>query len=113
MFTLGGVTGLVLANSELDIVLHDSYFVVAHFHYVLSLGATLGLLSAILQTYQQVLGTTLNDYQMRVMCGLLLCATNTVFWPMHATGLLGFPRRISDYTDQFVTYSTTSYLGIT
>lgn len=111
MFTIGGCTGLVLGNSELDLTLHDSYFVVGHFHYVLSLGASIGLLCCLCSCYQALFGITTDDYMVRVTCGLLLLATNTLFWPMHLTGILGFPRRISDYPDQFISYSATSYAG--
>jgi cytochrome c oxidase subunit 1 len=111
MFTIGGCTGIILGNSELDLVLHDSYFVVGHFHYVLSLGASLGLLSCLVACYQALFGVSSDDYPIRIACGLLLLATNVLFWPMHIYGLLGYPRRISDYPDQFISYSATCYAG--
>lgn len=79
MFVLGGVTGLVLANSEIDLVMHDSYFVVAHFHYVLSLGAVFGFLCGLCVVYQLVLGVVMAEHTMRLFCGLLVLGTNTVF----------------------------------
>jgi len=79
MFVLGGVTGLVLANSEIDLVMHDSYFVVAHFHYVLSLGAVFGFLCGLCVVYQLVLGVVMAEHSMRLFCGLLVLGTNTVF----------------------------------
>jgi len=79
MFTLGGVTGLVLANSEIDMVMHDSYFVVAHFHYVLSLGAVFGFLCGLCVVYQLLFGVIATEHAMRLFVGLLLLGTNTVF----------------------------------
>jgi len=79
MFVLGGVTGLVLANSEIDLIMHDSYFVVAHFHYVLSLGAVFGFMCGLCVVYQLVLGIVLGEHTMRLCVGLLLLGTNTVF----------------------------------
>jgi len=111
MFTIGGCTGLILGNSELDLTLHDSYFVVGHFHYVLSLGASIGLICAVCACFQAMFGITSDDYLVRVACGLVLLATNTLFWPLHIAGILGFPRRVSDYPDQFVSYAATSYAG--
>lgn len=79
MFVLGGVTGLVLANSEIDLVMHDSYFVVAHFHYVLSLGAVFGFLCGLCVVYQLVLGVVMAEHTMRLFVGMLVLGTNTVF----------------------------------
>jgi len=79
MFVLGGVTGLVLANSEIDLVMHDSYFVVAHFHYVLSLGAVFGFMCGLCVVYQLLLGVVMAEHTMRLFVGLLVLGTNTVF----------------------------------
>lgn len=79
MFVLGGVTGLVLANSEIDMVMHDSYYVVAHFHYVLSLGAVFGFLCGLCMGYQLVVGGVLGELLMTVWIGVILICTNTVF----------------------------------
>jgi len=97
MFIIGGITGLVLANVGLDVLLHDTYFVVAHFHYVLSLGATVGVMSGFLHYITRWLFV---EYSfLFVMCCffLVLTGSNFVFFPLHLTGLLSFPRRISDY----------------
>lgn len=104
-FVIGGVTGLLMANSELDIALHDSYFVVAHFHYVLSLGALFGLMVGVCCLYYCLTGNYLTEHLARLVVLLVLLGTSAVFWPMHASGLLGCPRRISDYSDQYVGYS--------
>jgi len=79
MFLLGGVTGLVLANSELDLVLHDTYYVVAHFHYVLSLGAVFGLLVGLTITHELLLGYRLPAWSTRVQLAVLLAGTTSVF----------------------------------
>jgi len=79
MFLLGGVTGLVLANSELDLVLHDTYYVVAHFHYVLSLGAVFGLLVGLTATHELLIGHRLPLWASRVQLGVLLAGTTSVF----------------------------------
>jgi cytochrome c oxidase subunit 1 len=111
MFTIGGVTGVLLGNSELDNIMHDSYFVTAHFHYVLSLGATIGLLAALVQCVQLVFGLALDDKLLRISVGLLLLGTNTLFWPMHITGMLGYPRRIAAAPDQYSSLGASSYAG--
>lgn len=79
MFLLGGVTGLVLANSELDLVLHDTYYVVAHFHYVLSLGAVFGLLVGLTATHELLVGHRLPIWAIRVQLAVLLAGTTSVF----------------------------------
>lgn len=79
MFLLGGVTGLVLANSELDLVLHDTYYVVAHFHYVLSLGAVFGLLLGVVTTHELLVGYRLPLWAGRVQLALLLVGAISVF----------------------------------
>lgn len=79
MFLLGGVTGLVLANSELDLVLHDTYYVVAHFHYVLSLGAVFGLLVGLTATHELLVGHRLPIWTARIQLVVLLVGTTSVF----------------------------------
>lgn len=79
MFVIGGVTGLLMANSEVDAVIHDSYYVVAHFHYVLALGAVFAFALGIVAVYQCLLGVVVGEYGARVAVGLLLIGTNAVF----------------------------------
>jgi cytochrome c oxidase subunit 1 len=97
MFLIGGITGLLLANVGLDILLHDTYFVVAHFHYVLSLGAVIGVFSGFLHFL--VLWLPCEFYLFYIYCLFILIffGANMVFFPLHCLGLLAFPRRISDY----------------
>jgi len=99
MFLLGGVTGLCLANSELDLSLHDTYYVVAHFHYVLSLGAVFGLLVGLVSTHELLLGYRLPAHLARVQVSTLLAGTTSVFWAMHISGAMGLPRRMPDAPD--------------
>nr|QHQ98622.1 cytochrome c oxidase subunit 1 [Namystynia karyoxenos] len=112
MFVLGGVTGLVLANSEIDVVMHDSYFVVAHFHYVLSLGAVFGFFSGSLALVTMTLGISVNELEFRIFVVCVIVGANLVFWQMHSLGLLGFPRRIADYCDVFFFSSATITVGL-
>lgn len=79
MFLLGGVTGLVLANSELDLVMHDTYYVVAHFHYVLSLGAVFGLLVGVVVTHELLVGYRIPLWASRVQLLVLVAGTTSVF----------------------------------
>lgn len=102
MFLLGGVTGLVLANSELDLVLHDTYYVVAHFHYVLSLGAVFGLLVGLVSTHEMLLGYRVQAYSGRVQVLVLLAGTTSIFWAMHLSGAMGLPRRMPDAPDMYM-----------
>jgi len=102
MFLLGGVTGLVLANSELDLVMHDTYYVVAHFHYVLSLGAVFGLLTGVVVTHELLVGYRVPLWVARVQLLVLLTGTTSVFWGMHLSGAMGLPRRMPDMPDLFL-----------
>ena len=98
MFLLGGITGLMLANAALDVLLHDTYFVVAHFHYILSLGAVIGSLAMLFYLYPSVYENETKLTRENILMMTLFIGSNLVFLPMHGLGLLGFPRRVSDYT---------------
>lgn len=102
MFFLGGCTGLVLANCDIDMFMHDSYFVVGHFHFVLSLGAVYGFLCGQCLVYQMSLGLGLLCGLGRLVVMLVVFGSNSVFWPLHGCGLLGFTRRTLDFADQFL-----------
>nr|QHQ98700.1 cytochrome c oxidase subunit 1 [Sulcionema specki] len=112
VFILGGVTGVVLANSDIDIVLHDTYYVVGHFHYVLSLGALYGYIAGVYYIHPILSGTTTMDALNRVSIMVLLVGTNSIFWPMHLTGASGLPRRMSDNADVFISSSGVTTTGI-
>ena len=111
MFTVGGVTGVVLANGGLDDNLHDTYYVVAHFHYVLSLGAVFSLFAGFYYWFGKMSGRRLNEFLGHLHFWVFFIGVNVLFFPMHFLGNSGMPRRYPDYPEAFAYWNGVASLG--
>lgn len=111
MFTLGGLTGIMVANPVLDNLFHDTYFVVAHFHYVLRMGAVFGILAGVRLWWGVLTGCVYSKMKMSIAFFFMFIGVNLTFFPMHFRGLMGMPRKIVDYPDYYFVYNNLSSLG--
>jgi cytochrome c oxidase subunit 1 len=111
LFTIGGFTGVVIANAGVDVALHDTYYIVGHFHYVLSLGAVSALFAGFYYWVGKITGLSFSEKLANVHFFLFTLAVNLVFFPKHFLGLAGFPRRYPDFPAGFAGWNSLKTYG--
>ena len=111
LFTIGGVTGVVIANAGVDTAVHNTYYIVAHFHYVLSLGSTFGIFAGFYYWIGKMSGRQYNETFGKIHFWTTFIGVNLTFFPMHFLGLAGMPRRLADYPEAFAGWNFVASIG--
>jgi len=111
LFTIGGISGLILANAGIDVMFHDTYYVVAHFHYVLSMGAVFAIFAGFYYWVGKMTGLSYTETLGKIHFTVFFIGVNVMFFPMHFLGCMGMPRRIPDYPDAFAAWNDVASIG--